>query len=125
VLPLRFPWFWSALGWLLVAGVSIGSLLPGNRLPAVFLQDKLLHAGSYCLLMIWFAGLYERKHQMPIAFLLALFGITLDALQALTPTRTFDVRDILANVAGIAVGLLLARLLLGGWCQRVERLLPV
>jgi glycopeptide antibiotics resistance protein len=46
-------------------------------------------------------------------------------MQALTTTRTFEVPDILANVSGIAFGLLLARILLAGWCQRVERLLPV
>jgi hypothetical protein len=46
VLPLRFPWFWSTLGWLLLAGVGIGSLMPGNQLPTAFFQDKLVHAGS-------------------------------------------------------------------------------
>lgn len=125
MLPLRFPWFWSALGWLLVAAVSLGSLLPGHKLPSFLMQDKLLHAASYCLLMIWFSGLYEHKRHLPIALLLALFGIVLDALQALTLTRSFDVRDIVANLVGILVGLLLARSLLAGWCQRVERLLPV
>ena len=125
MLPLRFPWFWSALGWLLVAGVSIGSLLPGDRLPDLFMKDKLVHAGAYLLIMIWFAGFYERRRHWMIGVLLALFGVGLDLLQALTRTRSFDIADILANLVGIAVGLLLARFLLGGWCQRVERLLSV
>lgn len=125
MLPLRFPWFWSTLGWLMLLGVGVGSLLPGKQLPMVFVQDKLVHAASYCLLMIWFSGLYERRRHLLIAVLLAFFGAALDGMQALTTTRTFEVPDILANVSGIAFGLLLARILLAGWCQRVERLLPV
>jgi hypothetical protein len=109
----------------MLLGVGVGSLLPGKQLPMVFVQDKLVHAASYCLLMIWFSGLYERRRHLLIAVLLAFFGAALDGMQALTTTRTFEVPDILANVSGIAFGLLLARILLAGWCQRVERLLPV
>jgi glycopeptide antibiotics resistance protein len=56
---------------------------------------------------------------------LALFalGVALDLLQMLTETRSFELYDVLANGCGILAALVLALLFLGGWCQRVERLL--
>ncbi len=123
VLPLRFPWVWMSLGWLLLAGVVLGSLLPGSTVSAVALQDKLLHAGSYFVLMIWFAGLYERRRHIVIALGLLGLGAVLDALQGSVSSRSFEWLDVAANGAGVALGLGLSLWLLGGWCQRVERYL--
>ena len=69
------------LGWLLVLAVCVGSLVPGQTLPTFSISDKVLHAGSYFLLMVWFAGLYGRKHQAWIALALVLLGIALDIAQ--------------------------------------------
>jgi VanZ family protein len=121
MLPLRFPWLWMALGWLLVAGVCAGSLLPGSSMPAFRVGDKLVHAGSYFLLMIWFAGLYERRRHVFIALVLVVLGFALDALQGTVSRRTFDLLDVAANAGGIAVGWLVSVSLLEGWCQRIER----
>lgn len=121
MLPLRFPRFWSALGWLLVVGVVVSSLLPGQIVQAVMVSDKIMHAGTYALLMVWFAGLYRRGLYMAIAAGLFGLGIALDLLQGLTPTRTFDWYDVAANLAGVLVGCALAFALVGGWCQRIER----
>lgn len=123
MLPLRFPWLWWGLGWLLVAGVAVGSLLPGRSVPSVSFGDKVLHAGSYCLLMVWFSGLYRRERHVLIAVLLGVLGLGLDWAQGMTRTRSFEWADVAANAAGILVGLLLARLVVGGWCDRIERLL--
>jgi VanZ family protein len=123
VLELRYPWLWLILGWALVDGVSVGSLMPSTMLRAVSISDKVLHAGSYFLLMVWFAGLYRRKAHGIIAVVLVALGVGLDVLQGGTATRSFDVRDILANSVGVLVGLVLSLWLLEGWCQRVERFL--
>jgi VanZ family protein len=121
MLPLRYPWFWLAVGWVLAAGVVVGSLVPGEVLVDVSAFDKLLHAGSYLILMIWFAGVYEGRHQIPIAVVLIAAGLGLDLLQNLTESRTFSLFDVFANCAGVVVGLVFARIGLAGWCQRVER----
>jgi VanZ family protein len=121
VLNLRYPWLWVTLGWFLVLGVCVGSLVPGDRLPTVSISDKLVHAGSYFLLMIWFAGLYGRKHHTWIALVLVLLGIALDVAQTGTETRSFELRDILANFLGVLLGLGLSLWLLAGWCQRLEQ----
>lgn len=123
MLPLRFPWVWWTCGWLLVAGVSVGSLMPGSAAPTLPLGDKVLHAGAYCLLMLWFSGLYRRGRHWLIALLLFALGFMLDAAQAGTPTRSFELGDVAANASGILVGLALAWFVFEGWCRRVERLL--
>ena len=123
MLPLRYPWLWLALGWLLVLGVCVGSLLPAPVLRTMSLSvgDKLLHAGSYFLLMVWFAGLYPRGRHLWIALILLALGIALDIAQGRTRTRSFDLEDIAANGAGILFGLVLSVSLLAGWCGRLER----
>jgi hypothetical protein len=121
MLPLRYPWLWLAVGWALAAGVGIGSLIPGDALVDVSAFDKVLHAGSYFILMTWFAGVYEARRHVAIAIVLVAAGLGLDVVQTFTETRTFSMLDVLANCAGIAVGLVLAWLGLSGWCLRLER----
>ena len=121
MLPLRFPKFWSVLGWLLVLGVIVGSLLPGSSLPDVSLNDKVEHAGAYCLLMVWFAGLYPRRLYPLIGAVLFALGIGLDLLQGLTATRSLELYDIVADLVGIVIGCGISVWLLGGWCQRLEQ----
>jgi hypothetical protein len=122
LLPLRFPKFWSALGWLLVITVIAGSLVPGPVINQVVdISDKVQHAAAYFLLMVWFAGFYRRPFYPVIAAVLVSLGISLDALQGLTQTRFFDWHDIAMNCAGVAVGFAVSLFLLGGWCQRVEQ----
>jgi VanZ family protein len=121
VLPLRFPKLWTALAWLLTAGVIVGSLLPGDVVSHVPIRDKLMHAGSYLVLMVCFAGFYRRGLYPVVAAVLLLLGLGLDLLQLLTESRSFDWNDVAMNGAGIVMGLALSWSLLGGWCQRVER----
>jgi VanZ family protein len=124
LLPLRYPTVWVVVGWLLVAAVVVGSLVPGQALSVVSGNDKLMHGGSYFLLMVWFAGLYSRRRHIWIALGLLALGFALDSLQLTTKTRHFDLRDVAANGFGILAGLMLSVWLLEGWCQRIERLVP-
>ena len=121
MLPLRYPTFWSGLGWLLVASVIIGSLIPGPALDVVEVDDKVMHSTAYFVLMVWFAGVYPRTAYPLIAGVLLVLGLSLDLLQRLTETRSFDWYDVAMNCTGVLVGLALSLLLLGGWCQRVEQ----
>jgi hypothetical protein len=121
LLPLRFPKLWSAIGWLLLAAVVVGSLIPGPVLQKVDVSDKVMHSGAYCMLMVWFAGFYRRDLYPMIAAVLIALGVGLDVLQLLTETRSFDWFDVGMNAAGVGFGLVLSLLLIGGWCQRVEQ----
>jgi VanZ family protein len=121
LLPLRYPALWSLLGWLMLGAVIVGSLIPGQAVPSVGLSDKALHALAYFALMVWFAGLYRRTLYPAIAAVLIGLGLVLDLAQRLTETRSFDWYDVAMNSAGVAAGLILSLLLIGGWCQRVEQ----
>ena len=121
MLSLRFPRVWSALGWLLVIGVVVGSLLPGRMVSGVMLHDKLEHGFAYALLMAWFAGLYRRGFYAPIGGVLIALGFALEVAQGFSRTRTFDWYDLLADTVGVLAGAALALWFLGGWCQRVEQ----
>lgn len=122
MLPLRFPKLWSALGWLLVGFVIVGSLIPGPVVADVVdVNDKVMHAGAYFVLMVWFAGFYPRSAYPVIATMLMALGLGLDLLQLLTDTRLFDWYDVAMNSGGVILGFILSMLLLGGWCQRIEQ----
>jgi VanZ family protein len=121
LLPLRFPKLWSALGWLLVGVVIFGSLIPGPVLQVVEVDDKVMHASAYFVLMVWFAGFYRHTVYPVIATILVALGLTLDLLQLLTDTRSFDWYDVAMNSTGVMLGFVLSTMLLGGWCQRVEQ----
>lgn len=127
MLPLRLPWFWLGAGWLVVAAVCAGSLLPASSMPwlvgllRIELGDELLHAGAYFLLMIWFAGLCQRWLYGMVGVLLVALGVALEFLQLGVPSRSLDPLDIAANSVGVLVGLGMALWLIGGWCQRIER----
>ena len=123
MLPLRFPWLWLAVGWALAVGVAVGSLTPAETLVGISISDKLLHAGSYFVLTVWFTGVYEVRRHVPLALALIAAGFGIELLQLLTETRMFSLLDALANSIGVAFGLALARLGLGGWCLRIERFL--
>jgi VanZ family protein len=122
VLPLRYPYVWLSLGWLLVIGVVVGSLLPGPVVREITppISDKLMHFTAYFALMVWFAGLYPRAKHLRVAGALLLLGIALDIIQGVaTTTRNFELLDIAADAVGIGVALGLATWL-EGWCQRLE-----
>ena len=121
MLPLRYGKLRLAAGWILAAGVCVGSLMPGQLLTGFSIYDKLLHAAAYFTLMTWFSGVYEARHQVSLALVLMAAGLGLDLLQGLTESRTTSLLDVLANCVGVGIGLALAWIGLAGWCLQVER----
>lgn len=122
MLPLRVPLVWLVLGWVLILGVSLGSLVPGSAVPGWMPWDKLSHLVAYSGLMLWFCGMYPRTRYRWVAAGLLLLGIVLEVLQRLSGYRSFELQDMLANGLGLALGWWLAVIILGGWCLKLERL---
>ena len=123
MIPLRYPLVWWALGWLLVAGVAVGSLIPASTLEGAFsFSDKAMHALAYFVLTFWFAGLCRRERYWILALVSCAFGFALELAQAGTSSRSFDLIDAAANAGGILLALALAWFLFEGWCRRVEQL---
>jgi len=97
---------WRVVGWFGVALLIWLSLTPSpptvGDLPHL---DKLEHLLAYALLMLWFAQLRLTNPQRAItaAALLAL-GIALEFAQASGGVREFSIADMIADLAGIALG---------------------
>jgi VanZ family protein len=123
LLPLRYPRLWLVAGWSLVVLAILASLLPVHGLPAVSANDKLAHMAAYTLLSLWFSGIYPKSRYVLIAGGLFLLGLGIEWAQgAMHYGRQADLRDMAANALGIAAGIGIALLGLGGWALRVERL---
>lgn len=121
-LALRYPRLWLLSGWTLVVLAIIVSVLPVHRLPHPSgVDDKVEHMVGYAVLSLWFAGIYPKSRYMIIAIGLFVMGVAIEWAQgAMHLGRQADVRDVVANTAGILSGLTLALVWLGGWAQRVE-----
>lgn len=111
----------------MVAGVVVASLVPARTVEALLgdLNDKFEHAAAYGALMIWFGGTCGRSRQIWVGIALVVLGGAVELAQGLTPTRTPDVLDLLADAVGVLLALVLSLTLLHGWCQRIEKLFPL
>ena len=100
------------LGWAGLALVIVLSLapLPGATAPPG--SDKLGHVLAWLMLAGWWGLLRPSRPWFTALGLLAL-GALLEALQALLPWRQFEPADLLANLAGVLAGTLLARSAVG------------
>ena len=100
---------WRACGWLGVAITLLISLIPPPFKEGIEHGDKLMHLAGYAVLMFWWAQLIV-KRRWRLALAVALFGIGIEWLQGFTPNRQTDALDALANVSGVLLGWLAARL---------------
>jgi len=128
MLPLRY-----ARRWRVASVVLLILVLAATMMPAVWFWpdrrefvswfvgvDKWLHGITFVFLAVWFAGLYERCSYWMIGLGLTLFGLLIEACQRLVTYRSSDVFDIVADAAGISIGLAVAMAGLGGWSLWVE-----
>jgi VanZ family protein len=102
----RRPRLWLA-GWiaLLVATVVVCVVPLPSAIHAPAQFDKLEHALGYVVLALYAANLFAQARARRAAWLgLLLFGAAIEGLQALTPWRSADPLDLLANLGGIALG---------------------
>lgn len=120
---LRYRRTWLVLGWIAVAVALVLNLMPSAFAPTV-VNDKFEHTLGYVLLTLWFCGTLPRSRFWLVAVGLLVMGIGVEILQdAMRWGRQADVRDVVADAAGIAIGLALALTVLAEWPRRVEALL--
>ena len=103
-----FAYGYSAI-LLLLSLIKIGPVIP--KLGSDF-DDKLYHATAYIIMgFVW--GVYllhqSKSNYILLSFLIGtLFGIIIEVLQVtLTSYRSFDFFDIIANILGLCLGLIL------------------
>jgi VanZ family protein len=102
--------WWRAIGWLLLAGLTIGSIapMPGSPLP-VEGGDKIGHVLGWGLVAFWWLLLAKDRADAArrIAGLFA-WSIAIEAIQAVTPWRSGEWADVAANAAGIGAAIALS-----------------
>ena len=106
---------WLLLGWVWIAAIAYFSLISHPPEPIHFeYSDTVEHALAYGLLMLWFCQPYQKlAHRIVLAVLLMALGVSLEFLQRMTGYRYFEYSDMLANSAGVLLGWVLARTVMG------------
>jgi len=120
MLPLRFARAWLIAGLVLLAAGLVSALLPPSSSLMPTFNDKLMHAAAFTAFMLWFGGLFTRRNLPLVALALAGYGLGIELLQGLTPTRQPEVLDLVADVAGVLLGWLLGAAGLSRWCLKLE-----
>ncbi len=107
---LRLAW---VLGLLVVI---VGSLLPGDSLPIrelalLDISDKIEHFAAYAALA-FLPAIHERRRAVIfMALALVGLGVLLEFGQLLSVDRDFEIGDMVADAAGVCVGISLGLLL--------------
>jgi len=105
---------------LLTVFLTIASLITVNKELQLHVKfsDKITHAVAYCILgTSWFLSLKRNltlfKNTLFVAFFLFIYGIVIEVLQGtFTTNREADLYDILANLVGIILALVIFNVLL-------------
>lgn len=108
--PLRWPRLWRT-GFVLAQGILLLlSLLPLPSVqPPVEHWDKWGHVLAHLALAAIAVLVFRTPRGRWLALgWLVLFGVLIEALQGLLPWRSMEAADLLANLAGTALGGLLA-----------------
>lgn len=126
MLPLEYPGRWRTVGVLLPLIVMSLALAPAfwprpddARLDWVE-WDKLIHGITFALLALWYTGQYARSAYWRVALGLSVYGLLIEWLQSMLSYRTAEAGDLVADVIGIAIGIVIALIATGGWSQRAE-----
>lgn len=105
---LHYRRFWQAGSWLALIAVTVLSLMPSPPQPPVLAWDKAQHAIAYAVLGWSFLQAWEGRHPLRWSVFLLAVGVAIEVLQGLSGERMFEWADMLADGAGIALGVVLA-----------------
>jgi VanZ family protein len=97
------------------------SLMPMTAMEMPGWNDKVEHVLGYFLLTFWFCGIYPRRSYWKVGLAMLGMGLLVEILQgAMHLGRQADVRDLIADVIGIAPAILLSLTPLGRWPRWLE-----
>ncbi len=121
---LTYRTWWLGCGWALIALVIYLSLTPHPIELNVEEGDKFGHVLAYTALMSWFSNLYATLPQRArLAAGFVAMGVALEFAQRTTGYRSFEIADMAAGAAGVALGWLLAPPRLPNYVAFADRLM--
>lgn len=126
MLPLRYARRWRMGGIFLLSLVLALALAPADWFwpdssdSAFILSDKWLHGITFAALALWFSGQYARHSYWRLILGLVAFGLLIEVTQRMVSYRTAEWMDLMADLAGIGVGMAIAMAGVGGWCMHFE-----
>ncbi len=125
MLRLRHEKRWRLAGIVLLLAVLAMTIMPAlwlwpppSKIP---LSDKWLHLLTFLFLSLWFAGQYARSSYWRLVVGLIAFGVLIELGQGMIPYRSAEWMDLVADIGGIGIGLIIANAGLGGWSLRFEQ----
>ena len=125
MLRLRHEKRWRLTGIVLLLAVLATTIMPTlwlwsppSKIP---LSDKWLHLLTFLFLSLWFTGQYARSSYWRLAIGLTAFGVLIELGQGMIPYRSAEWMDLVADIGGIGIGLIIAVAGLGGWSLRFEQ----
>jgi len=101
--------YWLFSTFFILTLITIFSLKPLDALPAVPGTDKTHHFIAYAALMLPTA-IRKPKHWLFITLLFAMFSGAIELIQPYV-NRHGELKDLVANVTGLACGLIIAKIL--------------
>ena len=109
--------------WLWIVALFVGALIPGLGISRAdigsfsFRADYLCHALAFFGIVSIFSVarqnqvvIFKRFAWMKLILLCLVLGVAIESIQHFIPGRTFNVFDMLSNLVGVAIGLLLFRI---------------
>lgn len=124
---LRFKWLWLAVGFSLIAAIFVGSIssIP-EGIKQFVLQDKFMHVIGYACLMGWFTQIYRHDlTRLILGIMFVSMGILIEVLQSMTPTRQFELLDMVANTCGVILAWALAYTWFGTLLAKFENCIDI
>ncbi len=92
-----------------MATVIVGELLPATSEPIVLIgelgvSDKVIHFAAYTLLAFIPVLAFRKRTGLLCAVAMIALGVALEFAQRLSPGRSFEIADMLANGLGVLAG---------------------
>ena len=102
--------FARAIFWVMCGTVLVGALAPQADSPQLFaLADKVVHSLAFAALALVGLRAYP-THLLAVCALLIALGGLIEVVQGYTSTRSQEWEDFFADILGVGLGALLARL---------------
>lgn len=116
----RTSWLLKLGFWLALLFASYMAFASPKAMPNIQISGAILHAVTFAVLTYGLRMAYLSKAWLAAAVWMLLYGIGIEIVQSFTPDRVSEIRDVMVDIAGIAVGSAAFRLL-GPWSLGLAR----